>query len=60
MSEDYAKHLTDAEASFCKVVDFGMRVSLEPNGKPATEQCCRPRLIGHRSGISTSCDELAG
>jgi hypothetical protein len=38
MSQGFAKHLTEAKESFGKVVDFGMRVSLELNGKPATDQ----------------------
>lgn len=38
MSEDYKKHLTAARDTFGKIVDFGMRVSLELNGKPATDQ----------------------
>jgi hypothetical protein len=38
MAEKIEDHLREARESFDKVVDFGMRVSLELNGKPATDQ----------------------
>jgi hypothetical protein len=38
MADTIKEHLKGATESFDKIVDFGMRVSLELNGKPATDQ----------------------
>lgn len=45
MSEESREQLRGAQESFGKIVDFGMRVSLELNGKPATDQSALASVV---------------